>query len=216
LLLMLNNPDSLVDPQITSNKMLLEVSPVVDNRKETYTDEELWGAFRSGSEQAFISIYKEHFKRLFQYGSQFTIDYTLIEDCIQELFIELRRKRESLGNTDNIKLYLMKCLKRRVIYHQHKQAKHLKKHADAAANTFQIEFSFEHKLIDQQWKQDQIQALNDQVSRLPVRQREVIYYYFFENYTYENIMDLMEFSNIASARNLVYRAVQTLKAALYC
>ena len=57
-------------------------------------DVRLWELFREGKEIAFTHIYGTHFKGLFQYGCQFTKNESLVEDALQDMFIELREKRE--------------------------------------------------------------------------------------------------------------------------
>jgi len=74
----------------------------------------LWKSFKSGSESAFIFIYEHNFEMLYSYGRRLTNNEDVIKDAIQDLFIELRKNRENLGDTDSIKFYLFKCLKRRI------------------------------------------------------------------------------------------------------
>jgi RNA polymerase sigma-70 factor (ECF subfamily) len=54
-------------------------------------DPELWNAFRQGDEQAFAQIYRNYVKVLYRYGLKITPDTSLIEDCIQDLFVERMR-----------------------------------------------------------------------------------------------------------------------------
>ena len=41
-------------------------------------------------------------------------DKSLIKDCIHDVFLTVWNSRNRLGNTDNIKLYLFKCLSNRI------------------------------------------------------------------------------------------------------
>jgi RNA polymerase sigma factor (sigma-70 family) len=52
--------------------------------------------------------------------------------------------------------------------------------------------------------------LDKALSGLPVRQREVIHYVFFEKLTYEDVARLMDI-NIRSAYTLTWKAIQTMK-----
>ena len=63
-------------------------------------DVRLWELFREGKEIAFSHIYGTHFEGLFQYGCQFTKNESLVEDALQDMFIELREKRKADHNTD--------------------------------------------------------------------------------------------------------------------
>ena len=52
-------------------------------------DVRLWELFSEGKEIAFSHIYGTHFEGLFQYGCQFTKNESLVEDALQDMFIEL-------------------------------------------------------------------------------------------------------------------------------
>src|SRR5690606_26189782 len=71
-----------------------------------FDDGQVWDAFREGDEAAFVFIYESYFDRLFAYGLRVAGDAYLVEDAIQELFIDLRNNRNRLKETDSIKFYL--------------------------------------------------------------------------------------------------------------
>lgn len=174
-------------------------------------DTELWNEFRKGSESAFIIIYDRYFDKLVQYGNQLSGQPALTEDCIQDIFIQIRQKREGLGNTTSIRFYLLKCLKRRLIREINKQRKTLE---FTYSDQFFITYSHEQTLIDQQIHREQADLLNASLKQLSGRKKEALYYFYFEGLTYLQISDLMGFSHVKSARNLVYEAVKTLKKAI--
>ncbi|NJM26145.1 MAG: hypothetical protein HC859_12305 [Bacteroidia bacterium] len=64
------------------------------------SNEEIWDRFRNGDESMFQYIYSIYFDKLYNYGFQFTRNKELIEDCIQELFIELSDRRSFLSPVD--------------------------------------------------------------------------------------------------------------------
>ena len=74
----------------------------------------LWRAFKSGDQAAFARMYQCYSRVLYGYGFRVTHDAALIEDCIQDLFIELWRTRENLSDTTSIKFYLFRSLRRRI------------------------------------------------------------------------------------------------------
>ena len=49
------------------------------------------------------------------------------------------------------------------------------------------------------------------MQQLPERQRKAIHYFYFENVSYAQLAELMEMSNIKSARNLVYKGINSLR-----
>lgn len=171
----------------------------------------LWQEFKRGSEEAFVAIYRRYFQKLYAYGHQFTGDTALIEDCIQELFIELRVKRERLKDTASIKFYLFKALRNRIMRKlSQKKNLPLDEHLMDGHN-FRISFSHEHKMIHAQLDREMKQALSEAMNRLTIKQREVVLYYFYEKLSYAEIADLMNLSKPKFARDLLYRAIARLK-----
>ncbi|MDF9799358.1 RNA polymerase sigma factor (sigma-70 family) [Catalinimonas alkaloidigena] len=86
-----------------------------ESNAQATQDTDLWQRFKEGSEEVFIAIYRSYFQLLYAYGHQFTVDTNMVEDCIQELFIALRVKREKLKYTNSIKFYLFKALRNRLL-----------------------------------------------------------------------------------------------------
>lgn len=175
-------------------------------------DAAIWKQFKSGNESAFIKIYESNFDRLYAYGLRITNDKDLVKDSIQDLFIELRKGRTSLGNTDNIKFYLFKCLKRKIIKESGKWYSNLEEINDNYFFSFNI--SHELHLINRQIEEEQVLSLNAAVKKLSPRKKEVIFYFFYEGLSYQQIQEIMELDNIKSARNLIYKALEFLREVL--
>ena len=81
-------------------------------------DVRLWELFSEGKEIAFSHIYGTHFEGLFQYGCQFTKNESLVEDALQDMFIELREKRKKTIIQTSIRNYLFTCLRRRILLYK--------------------------------------------------------------------------------------------------
>jgi len=175
-------------------------------------DIRIWDDFRSGCESSFIYIYERHISDLYDYGCKFSADHELVKDAIQDLFIELRVNRNKLGKTGSIKFYLYKSLKRKIIRETRKWI--YKMINLERSNFFDFTFSHEHHLINKQLKEEQIDHLNNALKKLSPRQKEMVYYYFFEDLSYEQIKDLMDFSSLKATRNLLYRTIGLLKSAV--
>ena len=183
---------------------------------EKLSDYEIWEKFREGNKSAFIHIYKTYFNSLYQYGSQFTSDAGLVEDAIQDLFIYLKEKARRLSGTTSIKFYLFKTLKRRVLQYKEQQSRK-QRAIHALEEPFKVSFSTEQLLIHSQIEKERKERLPEALNQLTARQREAIYYFYYEDLSYTEIKELMNFSNLNAARNLVYRAIVTLKNVLhYC
>jgi len=87
------------------------------------SDKQLWKTFKAGGKTDFAQIYEKHAAVLYNYGRHIRTDQALVKDCIQELFIDIWKNRKTLGATDSIKFYLLKSLRRKIIYEAKKGGK---------------------------------------------------------------------------------------------
>ena len=172
-----------------------------------------WDAFRQGNESAFIFIYESYFETLYAYGFSIVSDTNLVKDTLQDLFVELRERRRNLGRTNAIKFYLFKCFKRKLIRELTKW-RGKREPLEALPMGFQFTLSYEAQLIDRQLSEEKIAKLNIAVAGLSPRQREIIYYSFYEGFTYRQIQEMMGLESQQATRNLMYKAMQYLRKCL--
>ncbi|HKK80092.1 MAG TPA: sigma-70 family RNA polymerase sigma factor, partial [Phaeodactylibacter sp.] len=172
------------------------------------SDLELWNLFRSGSEPAFEYIYQAYFDKLYNYGCQFTQDHALVEDVLQELFIELKRRCKHLSATDNIQPYLYRAFRRKLIRYRDKQSRFK---AIDQQQSFSIVSNIEERIIDKEAEAEKQLKLKEGIESLSERHREIIFLFYYENLSYEEIQQIQGFDNIKSARNLLYKALQSLR-----
>lgn len=183
----------------------------IDGKKETI-ETELWERFRHGDRDALVSIYKQFQKPLINYGFQFTKDKELVKDCIHELFVSLFGKDVSPKATTSVKFYLFRSLRRLIARETKKKKRFLWSEKEYFESiSFQISLSQETVIIEQEQNNWQLWQLHKAVNKLPLRQREAIFYFFFEGFSYGEIMEIMEFKEVKTARTLIYRALNTLR-----
>jgi RNA polymerase sigma factor (sigma-70 family) len=182
-----------------------------ENELQKLPDLEVWRRFRNGDEAAFTFIYYNHFAALCRYGSQFIRQKELVKDYIHDLFIELSDQRRKLSDTNSIKFYLMKSLKNRILAAKKKTAVFTDEDTDTNGYNFEITFSIEHNIIIDQTIEERNQKLSAAIQKLSKRQREIIYYYYFEDLSMEEIMQLMDCGNVKSLQNLLYRAIHQMR-----
>lgn len=166
----------------------------------------LWESFRKGDKEAFASLFREHYEILFRFGSKFTTDTELLEDCIQELFIELWQAK-SQAPVLSIKAYLLKSLKYKLLKVFRKKSKILPLQENAEGN---FEWSHENFLIAEQESDEKKQRVLGAVAHLSSRQKEIIYLKYYQNLSYEEVSGIMNI-NYQAARNLLYQAIKSLK-----
>lgn len=181
---------------------------------ESKTDDEVWDAFDKGNELAFNFIYRIYVQGMFRYGAQITCDTGLIKDCVQNIFIQLRDKRGGLSKVSNIKGYLFKSLQREIIRKLGKGKDFDKNVLEQNEIFFPIAFSHESTLIQQEKEEEKRELVREALNQLTSRQRQAILLLYEEGMSYKEIADTMEFSDVKSARKIIYRALATLKCIL--
>ncbi|MEH0156396.1 sigma-70 family RNA polymerase sigma factor [Limibacter armeniacum] len=193
------------------NEAFLEIDGKRETKYDSVSDSKIWKAFREGDDTAFVHIYNTYVNQLFNYGIRFTQDRDLVKDCLQDFFIYLRNSRSRLGDTNAIKLYLYKAFRRRLVDYLTSIQKAQAKNETAFAFELQSETSHEVKLIDSQLKESQLSRLNEVLKSLSEREREVIYYFYYEGLSYQEIAEIFGFTHTSSARRLLYNTLSNLK-----
>ncbi|WP_375586277.1 RNA polymerase sigma factor [Cyclobacterium xiamenense] len=202
------------------NKTTVPVIPLPSRHAVTMeifkdkTDTEIWSAFDAGDEMAFNYIYRIHAASLFGFGSQISKDQGMVQDCIQNIFIGLRKKRGSLSEVKSIKSYLYKCLQRDLIRELNKNQGTNVTIEGLDRSFFHIEVSFETKLIQQENESEQKALIQEALNQLTPRQRQAVVLLYEEGMTYKEIAEVMDLNEVKSARKIVYRALDSLKVLL--
>lgn len=181
---------------------------------ESKSDSDIWNAFNKGDENAFNYIYRMYVAILFKYGCQMYKDQNHIQDCIQNIFIDLRRKRGNLSEVQSIKAYLLKILYRELIRKTNKGKETVNPSPEKMSQSFSIEFSQEKKIIDQENQEEKSYRIQTALNKLTCRQRQAILLLYEEGMSYKEITVAMELNEVKSARKVIYRALTTLKSLL--
>jgi RNA polymerase sigma-70 factor (ECF subfamily) len=177
------------------------------------TDIETWRDFRSDSQQAFAYLYNRYVVMLYHYGNRLTSDREMIEDCIQDLFIELWQNRAQLGETDSVKFYLFKALKRKLVKRLVNHRKYTIGSFEPEDYDFEIVLSPEFDLITRQVSQEQKDQMVKALNSLTKRQKEAITLKFYDGLSYQEVAVLMAMS-VRATYNLIYRAIEVLRSQL--
>ncbi|RKD90667.1 RNA polymerase sigma factor [Mangrovibacterium diazotrophicum] len=174
-------------------------------------DSIIWDEFKRGNEEAFSRIYHQYFQILYQYGFRFTQNQELIEDAVQDLFADLFKNRLTIGATDNIKLFLLKSFRRKLLRHLKKESRYTEE--SGSEINFGIHLSPEDNLILGESEQLKWIRFNRALERLSHRQREAVYLRFKKELDYDEVAAIMEMS-VEACRNLIYRAVKSIRQML--
>jgi len=181
----------------------------MDTREEQHNI--LWNAFKRGDWDAYTSLYHAYSRLLNNYGYKFTRDVSLIEDAIHDLFVTLWTNRENLGNPLSVKNYLYKSI-RNILF---RKIKMQHRFLDIQDNdeSLPFEVAFDHQMILNEEEKRIQDTLKNVLSKLPPRQREIIYLRFYDALSYEEISDIMCI-NVSSTYKLLYKALDTLQQSM--
>jgi len=168
----------------------------------------IWDSFREGNSKALQLIYEDNYSPLFYYALKFTSDRNLIKDLIQELFVELINSGKKLSRTDNVRIYLLKALRNKILFQLAQKAKRQSRFPDVVE--FNLLDSIEAQLIKKEIDEDIQTRITSAVKKLSPRQQEIIYLRFYRDVSYTEIADLFDVK-IQTVRNLLTRAIAQLK-----
>ncbi len=195
--------------KLISSKKILENSAFGNK-----SDLEIWETFKSGDESAFIYIYSKYFNELINYGFQFTTDINLIEDCVQDLFIKLRKSRSRLGVIKkSIRLYLLISLKRGLLDKKTLPGER-NKSIHETTQEFEIVLPLETHIIHEDLLTERREMLQKAMKQLTRKQREVVYYIYYKNLSYAEAREIMKINSEKTLRNLLYRALGSMRSVM--
>jgi RNA polymerase sigma factor (sigma-70 family) len=174
-----------------------------------------WVGLRRGEKDGLEGIYLKYLKELFRYGMAIKSNRSFVKDCIQELFVDLWKYRNSIRQTDNVRLYLFRSLSNK-IYKEISSEKKRSVEDDISSHEYLfLEDSVEDRFISIQGNEIIQLKLKKALEMLPERQRQVILHLFFENHTYEATSKMMGI-NIESVYTLAWKAICNLKKSILC
>ena len=179
--------------------------------ENTYPNKEqiLWMAFLNGDQESYTKLYELFIRDMYRYGTSLvTTSDAFVLDCIHDVFTEIWAKRSRLSVPDNVKYYLLKALKTRIMHLLDRKERSFKPLSEVDLQIFEpndLEIIEELEVANS--RQERLKIL---IAQLPNRQQEALKLRFIENLNYTEIGDLLEV-NTQSAKNLVFRAIEKLR-----
>lgn len=145
-----------------------------------------WYAFKAGDKETFSRIYHQHVKALLKYGYKIHNNRSLVEDCVQDLFIELWKTRADLSDTTSVKFYLFRAIRYKILR---------KINEESRVELLSLEgcdrlslWHVENDLVEFEMQSQHLSHLKDSISALPARQREAINLRFYNNFPTKRLL----------------------------
>ena len=176
------------------------------------TDLEIWRNIKAGDRESFSLAYDQNIETLIKYGSRFTQDATLVEDCLHDLFVYVWQNRAKLSDTDSIRNYLMVSLRRSIL----KKSKRVSKSQHEINDhdvAFGSELSIEQLISMGEMNEEKALRIKKAFEQLSNRQKEAVYLKYYNDKDYEDICEILDIS-YQSARNLVSSGIRKLRDVL--
>ncbi|CCH00395.1 RNA polymerase, sigma-24 subunit, ECF subfamily [Fibrella aestuarina BUZ 2] len=169
----------------------------------------LWNTFRSGQPDAFSTLYSLFSADLYRYGYNLVRNRQVVEDCLHELFLHLHENRSRLGPTDNIRFYLYRSLRRRLLDTVGRLARHGSDEYLFTDAAFTIQ-PHEHVLIESELAERQKALVTLALNQLPRRQKEILYLVYMKGLTYPQAAEVMAIS-LKSVYNTINIALMAMR-----
>lgn len=145
------------------------------------------------------------------YGLKFNIPRYVVEDCLQELFLQLWQNREHIQETHSVKHYLFKSLRNHIISHLRAEKWHQFTDLDWEESPLTDGSHAEALLIEEEAMRSLEAAIKSQLEALPPREREALYLRYYENLSVGEIAEVMNV-NYQSVANFFQKALRKLRA----
>jgi RNA polymerase sigma-70 factor, ECF subfamily len=131
---------------------------------------------RSGETAAFEILFRLLFPRLQGYCRLFVSDTQMAVDLVQDCFLKLWEKRESISDDKSVEALLYRMVRNRCLNYLRDNQKtfYIDNHADKEINEiqylYQLDFQGREELSMEEML---VEAVRDAIDRLPARAREV-------------------------------------------
>ena len=156
-------------------------------------DSYIWTQCINGDNEAFRTLYTKYYPLLFNFGLKIENNRELVEDCVQELFVKLITNHEKLPAEINVKAYLLKAVRNKIIdtIRSQKKFEPLEQDIDQYLIT-------EEPLVVEGYK------------KLSRQQQKIVYLYYVQDLSHDDISKILDI-NYQSSKNLLSRAILKLR-----
>lgn len=158
---------------------------------------------------SYKQLYLLHYKKLYNYGRKFTVDISLIEDSIQDVFLDYWKRGESVVQAAALTGYLFSAFR----YSLFQKIGRAKKTVAWEQSSEDPDFSADHFIIEEEATQEMRQKIQEALLQLTGKQREALFLRFYEGLSYEAIATIMGITTKASYK-LMARSLLQLKSTL--
>ncbi|MBD8487780.1 RNA polymerase sigma-70 factor [Echinicola sp. CAU 1574] len=173
-----------------------------------YTDLELITLLRQGELTAFDELYYRYVPKVLGFAKTFILDKDEAEEAVQEVFIKIWEKRDTLKSELNFKSYLFVAVKNQV-YNKLRNAKKFVRVEDLEIDVASTEMHVDDELAYHELEQATFGLLD----QLPQIQKKVFTLNKLEGLSHKEIAAMLNIS-VRTVEHHVYLASKQLRASI--
>lgn len=169
----------------------------------------LWERVAAGDKEAYADLFRDFYKRLYNYGKKFTADESLVEDAAQETLLIIWQKRKSIPTITYPETYSYSIFRNTLF----NRLKTQQRYGDEATVAEEPEFGIDHIIINRETETLTAEKIKKALASLTSRQREAIFLRFYEGLPYEEVANTLGITTKATYK-IVARALDELRQQL--
>ncbi len=169
----------------------------------------LWAGVRAKDYTSLTDLYRLVYSDLLNFGLLFNHDTASAKDAINQIFLEIWEKGESLIPVDNVRSYLITYLRRKLL----REYERGNRFTDLPDNEPLSDWSYEDIIVHAQQEEQTRQRLKQALDQLTPRQKELIELRFFRGLSNEAISRQTGL-HINTVYNTMSSALKTLRLEL--
>lgn len=175
-----------------------------------YTDEkELLTHLHNSSEAAFTEIYNRYWKKLFFVAAQKLNNLSEAEEIVQDIFLDVWKRREEISITTCLSAYLAVCVKYKIINVLAKRNQQLRYREHASTLGSLSDLSTQHALGFEELNEQ----LRRETAKLPEKCRLVFQLSREQGYSQKQIAKKLNISE-KTVESHISKALQSLRTGL--
>ena len=179
-----------------------------------HTDNLCWERLLQGDKEALYELYTRYYHTLLFIGLKNSHDSDLVKDVIQQQFLYLWEKRNTLMAAKNVRSYLIISFLRRLTSDWVKARRTINLEVAWSKKEEEgFETSWEETLIIKDEHEAMSKHLMAVINALPARQRELILLKFYEGLSYDAITQKTGLTH-RTVYNKIHEALCTIKQRL--
>lgn len=173
-----------------------------------------WEAMCLGEKDAFLNLYKSLYRSLAGFGLRVYGDSEMVTDILNQVFLEIWEKHDTLPRVEQVESYLRTILKRKIlkrIAHENRLNKAIS--ILVREDDDLLEMPYEELIVKIQSDELVKASLALAIEKLTPQQRKLIQLRFYDGLSYEDVAKRTQLT-VRTAYNTIYTALKFLRTNL--